>query len=377
MAGELQILDEAMEQELLSLPTPLAFIDFEAFMNSDLIIPGAMTTETIPCQWSCHMLYDHCPGGEGWEGNLDHYEFLWTGDIGWSPVYAFVQSLYEATLDASTILIYTSYETRCLNICKQLVQNDIDALDSGLIIPDYVVVNCDGEKVPLTHELVADIQDMCDQIEARFYDMCPRGYDKGGVTKWIQSTNFHRSHSIKKVLPAANAEYSRTVELLLSEGLPENGYEGLGRIHDGKTCTDTYRHALNRPTRSDAEFWADGNAPFDPSVEYECLRYCKLDTLAMVIVYLAVLEATETWREAAEIDPAEFARFFDDDMFHSILTDADNQVFYKECDPWTEYPYDTEIEWLTQSEVNNLPIREMYSYICPDCRRARNDAGWR
>jgi hypothetical protein len=143
------------------------------------------------------------------------------------------------------------------------------------------------------------------------------------------------------------------------------------------TCTETYKAALNRPIRPDAEFWEDGNAPFDPVVEEECLRYCKLDTLAMVIVYLAVLEATETWRQAADINPAEFARFFDDDMFHSILTDADNQVYYKECDPWTEYPYDTEIEWLTQSEVNDLPIREMYAHICPECRKARNDAGWK
>ena len=93
MAGELQILDDKMEQEFLSLEAPLAFIDFEAIMNTDYLIPGTMATDTIPCQWSCHILNQH---GLNWEGNLEHYEFLWTGDVGWSPIYAFVQSLYDA-----------------------------------------------------------------------------------------------------------------------------------------------------------------------------------------------------------------------------------------------------------------------------------------
>ena len=376
MAGELQILDDKMEQEFLSLEAPLAFIDFEAIMNTDYLIPGTMATDTIPCQWSCHILNQH---GLNWEGNLEHYEFLWTGDVGWSPIYAFVQSLYDATYDAATILIYTGYEIRCLTTCKQLALNDLNALETGQISPSYVVVDCNNHKVPLTAELVDDIIAMCDSMLDRFYDMCEKLSNKEdgtGVLRWLQSSEFKGSHSIKKLLPAAMAEYSRTEELLLYEGLPANGYAGLGGIHNGEQCTKAYGAALNRPPREGVAVWEDGNAPFDPDIEAQCLIYCRLDTLAMVIVYMAVLEATETWREEAESAIAEYARIGDDYLFHAIDLDADNQVFYTTCDTRWEYPYsyDTELEWMYDSEIANMPIEEMYTHICPECRRLRNMA---
>ena len=97
----------------------------------------------------------------------------------------------------------------------------------------------------------------------------------------------------------------------------------------------------------------------------------------MVIVYLAVMEATETWREQASVDVHEYAMIYSeysDGLLHIIRPDADHQVFYTACDSYTEYPYDTEIEWFYELERQNLDIRELYASICPQCRRLNNEA---
>lgn len=445
MAGELNIQDEGFANELLSLPLPLAFIDFEAFMPQiPGVIPGTMPTDRIPCQWSSHTIFQH---GVEAVRNIRHGEYLWQGDVGWNPIYSFVESLYNETADAGTILIYTNYEISCLNACKQLAMNDMKRwqanetlngyytyTDDGSKIPlasaydfiidwfeeqdydfivcddhgndfdireiisevdewyradplpyDYLVVNADMQKVPLM-DIAPLIGQWCDSIMSRFYDLCyghiiyDGGYKEahdGGVEYWIQSPELSHSNSIKHVLPAAMREYSRSAELLISQGLPADGYEGLrrmGNIAKGDECTSLYLAALNRPPREGVAMSEQGFAPFDQELAHQCLIYCCLDTLSMVIIYLAVMEATDTWREMADSEYAEFAQFDDDGLMHFIEVDADRGVFYKGCDTehTSPYPFGTEVRLVPESVLQNMPIREQYSTICPKCRQMRN-----
>lgn len=438
MAGELNIQDEQFANELLSQPLPMAFIDFEAFVPTiPGIVPGVTPTTTIPCQWSSHTIYEH---GLGAADDMTHGEYLWTGDRGWNPIYSFVQSLYNETADCQTIAIYTNYEITCLNNCKEIAAADMErweansildgyfALDeNGMIIPlanfyvelldwlddpyefpieddnghsmdlsdisravyswrdagaidyNFLVVNGYGEKVPLM-EIAPQIEGWCDSMLSRFYDLCYGPINSGrggGVKTWLQSPEFHNSNSIKYVLPPAIKEYSRSEELLVSQGLPANGYEGLramGQIARGDECTTIYLRCLDRPVRPGVPMSAEGHAEFDANIENQCLVYCCLDTLSMVMIYLAVLEATERWADRAYNEWAEFARFDDDGLFHFIEIDGDNQVFYKGCDENHEVPYDfaTELEIVPEADLANMPIREQYGSICPKCRRLRN-----
>lgn len=381
MSGELNIHNNHLADELLSLKAPLAFIDFEAFMPQGVAtVSGAKQTDTIPCQWSCHVLDEH---GLDWKGKLHHSEFLWEGDKGWSPIYAFVQSLYEATKSSATILIYANYEILCLKGCKTMAARDIekmklnDVLDgyyvsndaTGELVPlaheykmlidweemrdvesypvdvydaehdktidiseigeivdewyksqplpyDYPVVDAHGKKVPLM-EIAPKIEGWCDSMLDRFYDLCwgfisldANGKNmlghNSGIGRWVQLPDT-TSNSIKHVMPAAMEEYSGSKELLISEGEPENAYEGLraeGNIAKGDECTTLYLNALNRDPLyaepgNEQLYYKDGAAPFPKSIEKQCLRYCRLDTLSMVIIYLAVLEAREKWQAEA------------------------------------------------------------------------------
>lgn len=445
MAGELNIQDEGFANELLSLPLPLAFIDFEAFMPQiPGVIPGTMPTDRIPCQWSSHTIFEH---GVGACSNIRHGEYLWQGDVGWNPIYSFVQSLYNETADANTILIYTNYEISCLKACKQLASNDMtrwranDLLngywtytDDGSKIPlasaytyivdwldeqdyefivcddrgndfdireimnevdewfrmdplpyDYLVVDASMQKVPLM-DIAPYVEEWCDSMLSRFYDLCyghisgETELHDGGVEYWIQSPELQHSNSIKHVLPAAMKEYSRSAEVLVSQGLPADGYDGLrrmGNIAKGDECTSLYLAALNRPPREGVPMSAQGFAPFDQNLAHQCLIYCCLDTLSMVLIYLAVMEATDTWREMAGASFAEFVQFDDDGLMHFIDVDVDRGVFYKGCDVnrTTPYPLGEEIRVMPESTLMNMPIREQYASICPKCRQIRNQYG--
>lgn len=363
----LHIHDGGFERELLSLPAPLAFIDFETLSASPSPIPGTRTSDAIPCQWSCHTLTKH---GLDWRGNIRHDEFLWEGDWEWSPIYAFVESLYEATRDARTILIFSPYEIRCLNLCKQLAENDMSALRNGEIDPDFVMVDMHGRKRPLM-EIAPKIEGWCDSMLNRVYDMCGSG--SSGVKYWIQSPDLENSNSIKYVLPVAMDEYSGTAELMRYYDEPEDGYAGLrsrGWIAKGDDCQSRYIRALNRPPRSGVDFKADGAAPFDRDIEHQCLVYCCLDTLSMVIIYLAVLEATARWRDVAESEYA-WIRFDDDNWIHKAWFDGDRHAAVKAC---TEEAIDAErAHMLTEAEIADLPIRTQYATICPRCRRFENE----
>ena len=360
----LYIRDTGFRDELMALPAPLAFIDFETFSASPSPIPGTRAADAIPCQWSCHTLMEH---GLDWGNNIRHDEFLWMGDWQWSPIYAFVESLYEATRDAKTILIYSSYERRCLKLCQQLARNDLNAIETGVAPAGYRVVDARGNKVPVA-DLAHKVIEWCDDMMLRFYDML--GSSTSGVKYWLQSPDFHHSNSIKYVYPAAADDYSRTAELLEMYNIPADGYEGLramGCIAKGDECQDRYIEALERPQRPDAELYENGHAPFDQDVAQQCLTYCCLDTLAMVVIYLAVLEGTEKWLEEAG-NGTRWVRYRGSDVFHRV--GGGDGVPNTLCGTRTVEAEDDMYELFSDADILNLPIREQMTLICPHCRQA-------
>ena len=362
MPMSLHIHDSGFANELLSLPTPLSFVDFETFSAAPSPIPGTRPDDAIPCQWSNHILYSH---GLDWRGNLVHEEFLWTGDWGFNPIYAFVESLYRSTQSSRTILIYSTYEITCLNLCKQLAENDMYARNNNKIPENYVVVNADGHKIPLM-EIAPKIAGWCDEMINKMYDMLSGKPYGSGVRYHLQSADFNNSNSIKLVCPVCMDEYSQTADLFAAFGIPNDGYSGLhaqGCIAKGDECTTRYAAALNRPQRDNCPIDVDGQSPFD----------CCLDTLSMVLIYLAVLEATQLYEDAVARYAGQYAYFPAEDMYHSVYYDGDANEYYAVCDSQRQHPYSgDQIQLVTQGYLDNINIREFYSHVCPSCRQDWN-----
>lgn len=90
--------------EIAQLEWPVAFLDFETTMAAVPKHKGVRPYETLPFQFSAHVLHR--------DGRYEHREWLNTEDR--IPTLPFVKSLMKAMDGIRSILVYTDYENRIL-----------------------------------------------------------------------------------------------------------------------------------------------------------------------------------------------------------------------------------------------------------------------
>jgi hypothetical protein len=100
-----EFISDQLEAELNDVAYPVHFLDFETIGVAIPRYAGTRPYQTIPFQWSDHILYEN--------GNLDHREYLCNEDK--DPREEFTQTLLDALGTKGSIFIYTTYETGILN----------------------------------------------------------------------------------------------------------------------------------------------------------------------------------------------------------------------------------------------------------------------
>jgi hypothetical protein len=170
-------LDPQATQELVSLPYPRYYLDFETIQFAVPIWPGTRPYEQLPFQWSCHVEDAH--------GQLEHREYLDT--VGDAPMRRFAETLIRAVGTEGPILVYTSFERTIL----------------GKLIERY-----------------SDLSGPIEAVLDRLVDLYPLAkafyYHPAMMGSW----------SIKAVLPTV---------------APELAYDMLGEVQDGGGAQDAYR----------------------------------------------------------------------------------------------------------------------------------------
>lgn len=142
-----------LHDALADVKFPLHFLDFETIMPAIPRYAGTKPYQTIPFQWSDHILYP--------DGKIEHRDFLCDEDR--DPRTDFTQTLLDALGNEGTIFIYSTYEQRLLReLAEQLPQfaDDLNMLHRRLV-------------------------DLCAIIKRHYYNPA-----------------FHGSFSLKDVLPA-------------------------------------------------------------------------------------------------------------------------------------------------------------------------------
>ena len=252
--------DPSLGEALAAAKFPLHFVDFE---TSRIAVPyhaGMHPYEQIAFQFSCHTL-------ERIDGDLQHREWINLKDA--YPNFEFARALRDAIGDTGTMLVWSDHEKSVLrDIHRQLDRygEHDPALASWL------------------ESLAADVKDGGRILDLN--DLCREGYlhpDMDGST------------SIKYVLPAvwrANPfvrEHPWFAEYLREEnGRLLSPYEALeGRatrsefveaVRDGTGAMRAYQEMLFGRRKGDAAF-RDLHRGL-------LLQYCKLDTAAMVIIWV-------------------------------------------------------------------------------------------
>ena len=293
--------NDNLKREMDSWVFPLHFIDFETSMVAIPFSAGRRPYEGIAFQFSHHIVNEN--------GSVEHVGEYLNTERGVFPNYDFVRAL-KAQLenDKGTIFRYTHHENTYLNMIYRQLQSDKRKIEDRAELCEFIksitqsvknsVENWVGER---------NMVDMWPLVKRFYYDPATNG-----------------SNSIKQVLPAIlnsssylQDKYSKPIYGAV-EGIPSLNFKDWQwiKIEEGKVVDPytllpkMFQDISDKDMRilSEDEELKDGGAAltayarmqFEEMSEYErgeikkaLLKYCELDTMAMVMIY-------EGWRDLYE-----------------------------------------------------------------------------
>jgi hypothetical protein len=244
---------------------PLHFIDFETCTMAVPFHKGMKPFQNVIFQWSCHTLHK--------DGRIEHSEWLNVND--YYPNFEFARSLKAQIGSNGTVLTWSSYENSQLRAIKRTLEESEEFDDELLAWLDSIIVI---DKKDETNRIL-DMHDL-----AKFYYFQPL---MGGRT------------SIKVVLPAVLQETKNDTSktLLQQENLYQSNQQGklidpyklleeriiedtksqVIKVRNGGDAMFAYREMLYGISRNNS----DAKSAYSDALK----KYCKLDTLAMVIIW--------------------------------------------------------------------------------------------
>lgn len=295
---------DGLRREMKSWTYPLHFIDFETTMVAVPFHKGRHPYEQIAFQFSHHVVTK--------EGKIIHQDEYINREKGKFPNFDFVRALMNSiSKDNGTVFRYATHENTVLNqIRNQLLETDEVVKDKETLIKFIESITQSGDDSTTKWEGSRNMVDMCELVKKYFYHPLTKG-----------------SNSIKKVLPAIlneskflQSKYSKPVYGAGSEivSLNYKDWCWIEKDASGKVI-DPYKRLP--PIFSDLDLEtmdslitdgsiADGGAAMtayarmqftqmseaeSEKVAKALLKYCELDTFAMVMIF-------EYWKN--EIDQA-------------------------------------------------------------------------
>jgi hypothetical protein len=261
---------DGLAQAFAGWTYPLHFIDFETAAVAIPFGNGRHPYETIAFQFSHHMVHA--------DGRIEHVGGFLNTEAGDDPNVEFVRALKAALeQDEGTIFHYAPHELTVLaQLARQLEEMDGLPDRAGLI--DWIGSLSDGSR---------QVVDMLKLVKEFYYQRDMKG-----------------SNSIKQVLPAV---LNSSAPLQEKYAKPE--YTGTNFQNQAWIQRDERGRVID-PYKLLAQSIADGAAAMNAyarlqfsevseteraAVNTALLRYCELDTLAMVMVYEAWKSAVEEW----------------------------------------------------------------------------------
>ncbi|MBT4763277.1 MAG: DUF2779 domain-containing protein [Bdellovibrionaceae bacterium] len=299
---------DGLSYEMSTWKYPLHFIDFETTAMAIPFNKGRKPYEGIAFQFSHHIVHK--------DGAVEHAGQYLNTEVGIFPNYDFVRELRsQLDNDNGTIFRYAPHENTYLNMIYRQLQSDESDIEDREELCQFIKsitksVGSSSEKWDGDRCMV----DLWDIVKRHYYAPHTKG-----------------SNSIKAVLPAIlqSSDYLQKkyaqVNYGTSDGIPSLNFKGWQwlQIKDGqiadpysllpKLFEDVSVHDLELLSSDDelknggAALTAYARMQFSEMSDYErkaleqgLLKYCELDTFAMVLIY-------EGWREILKAHKAKEA----------------------------------------------------------------------
>lgn len=282
---------DGLKSEMANWNYPLHFIDFETSAAALPFNKGRHPYEQIAFQFSHHTYFKN--------GKIEHSNEYINNKAGFFPNFEFLRALKNAlTKDEGTIFRYSYHENTILNaIYEQLINSDEP--DKKELIEFIKSISHSKKDSTITWKGYRDMVDLWDIVKRYYYNPLTKG-----------------SNSIKDVLPAVlnsskyiRDKYSKRIKdidlssknfpedhiwLTIKDGASLSPYKMLPSVFQNWTEEEIEN------TLSEIEDIANGGAALTAysklqysdmgKVEVEeltkaLLKYCELDTLAMVMIF--------------------------------------------------------------------------------------------
>ncbi|MCC5921056.1 MAG: DUF2779 domain-containing protein [Cyclobacteriaceae bacterium] len=257
--------------DIQGIQYPLHFIDFETCTMAIPFHAGMHPFQNVIFQWSCHTLHQ--------DGRIEHSEWLNAEDH--FPNIEFAKSLKAQLGDIGTVLTWSSYENSQLKKIKESLEEAAGLETELKKWIDHLIYDKDS-----SNNRILDMHKLA--IKHYFHPKM------GGKT------------SIKVVLPAVMeaTQSSKIVKWLKAEDLYEKKDGQITdpyKLLEAKIVGNTQHLEVSVRNGSDAMiayremlYGQSRNHPELKKAYYDALKkYCKLDTLAMMIIW-------EHWQEVIQ-----------------------------------------------------------------------------
>ena len=286
---------ESIIHEINRWVYPLHFIDFETATVPIPFNKGQHPYETIAFQFSHHIVYK--------DGRIEHKGEFISREPGIFPNFNFIRALKkELENDNGTVFRYAPHENTVLNVIyNQLKQNSSDITDSEELCSFIKSITRSTGKSAEKWNGDRSMIDLCEIVKRFYYNPATKGSNslkyvlpailnsssylkekyskaiygaKGGISsfnykdwKWIKLDEKGRVIDPYKLLPKVFSDISEEDnESLLSD---------IKELNNGGIALTAYTR-LQFTEMSDYERKA---------IETALLKYCELDTMAMVMLY--------------------------------------------------------------------------------------------
>ncbi|WP_445424809.1 DUF2779 domain-containing protein [Alishewanella sp. HL-SH06] len=280
-----------LRRVMASFTYQLHFIDFETSTAALPYFKGMVPYETVAFQFSHHVLH--------LDGKIEHKTQFLEAAPGQFPNFDFVRTLKAAlSSDQGTIFRYSNHENTVLNhIANQLAASE--EADKDQLIDFIKSITHSGQDKTEKWQGSRDMVDLLELVKAYYFDPTTKGSNS---LKAVLPAILNRSDALKNYysspiygtadMPSLNFQHHTWIELN-DEGEVIDPYKKLPKLFQ-----DASEHDIALLSEADElnhgglALSAYGKLQFTAMSDYEraelesaLLKYCELDTLAMVMLY--------------------------------------------------------------------------------------------
>jgi hypothetical protein len=287
---------DGLKAEMDSWIFPLHFIDFETTAMAIPFNKNRHPYEGVAFQFSHHVVYK--------DGKVEHKGEYINTEKGVFPNYEFVRQLkVNLDKDDGTIFKYSPHENTYLNMIYRQLQSESTHVEDKDELCDFIktITNSTGDSI---ERWIGErnMVDMLEVVKDYYYNPLTNGSNsiKYVLPATLNSSNYLKEKYLKPIygtneISSKNFENWTWVEF--ENGLVKDPYKLLPLMFQDAEKCDNLLSGGAELRDGGAAMTAYARMQFEEMSFYEynelkssLLKYCELDTMAMVMIY-------EAWRE--------------------------------------------------------------------------------